>query len=150
MDTQPGCPLCEAPGGILVFEGERFRVIRAEEAGFPAFWRLVWTAHVAEFSDLEAADRARCMEAVAAIEGVVRKQLLPDKMNLATLGNVVPHLHWHVIARWHWDSRFPAPVWASVQRPDDEARLEKVRGQLPATDAAILEALVAGSAQAPS
>lgn len=143
MADPRGCPLCEAPGGVLVFEGEGFRVIRAEEAGFPAFWRLVWTDHVAEFSDLQATDRARCMEAVAVMERVVRAQLAPDKMNLATLGNAVPHLHWHVIARWRWDSRFPAPVWAPAQRPDDEARLEKVRSRLADADAALREALAA-------
>ena len=38
----PGCPLCDGPGGVVVFEGPKFRLIRAEEAGFPAFYRLVW------------------------------------------------------------------------------------------------------------
>ena len=38
------------------------------------------------------------------------------KINLATLGNVVPHLHWHVIARFDWDSHFPNPVWGAARR----------------------------------
>ena len=63
--ARQGCVLCEGPGGRLVFEGAKLRVIHAEEAGFPAFYRVVWRDHAAEFSDLDAADRVLCMEAVA-------------------------------------------------------------------------------------
>ena len=65
---------------------------------------------MAEFSDLSAAQRQHCMEAVALVEQVLRQQLQPTKINLATLGNVVPHLHWHIIDRYAWDSHFHAPV----------------------------------------
>ena len=86
------CPLCDAAGGILVVRAPQLRVIRAEEAGFPAFYRVVWAAHVAEFTDLAPAERQVCMEAVAAVESLVREHLRPDKVNLAALGNLVPHL----------------------------------------------------------
>ena len=109
------CPLCAEDGGALVWRGERLRVIRAQEAGFPAFYRVVWNAHVAEFSDLAAADRVHCMEAVTMVEQALRQHLSPTKVNIAALGNMVPHLHWHVIARFDWDSHFPAPVWAAAQ-----------------------------------
>ncbi|HVL45049.1 MAG TPA: HIT family protein, partial [Acidovorax sp.] len=92
------CTLCAEDGGALVWRGERLRVIRAQEAGFPAFYRVVWNAHVAEFSDLAAADRVDCMEAVTLVEQALRQHLSPTKVNIAALGNVVPHLHWHVIA----------------------------------------------------
>jgi len=135
------CPLCTAPGGRLVFEGVRLRVIHAQEVGFPAFYRVVWKAHVAEFSDLSASDRALCMDAVVAVERALRTQLQPAKVNLAALGNMVPHLHWHVIARFAWDSHFPSPVWAGVQRANDEGRLQDVLARLPAAEAAMLAAL---------
>ena len=135
------CPLCAEDGGALVWRGERLRVIRAQEAGFPAFYRVVWTAHAAEFSDLSAAERTECMELVATVERVLRDQLSPDKINLAALGNMVAHLHWHVIARWRWDSHFPGSVWAVVQRPRDPAREAEVQAQLDATDRAIAAAL---------
>lgn len=138
-----GCTLCETEGGLPVFRGGRFRVIRAEEAGFPAFYRLVWNDHVAEFSDLLPADRVLCMEAVTRIEQVLREHLQPTKINLAALGNVVPHLHWHVIARFEWDSHFPAPVWAGPVRAADPAALARVQTQVPAVDAAIAQALAA-------
>jgi diadenosine tetraphosphate (Ap4A) HIT family hydrolase len=54
---------------------------------------------------------------------------------------MVAHLHWHVIARWRWDSHFPGSVWAAVQRPRDPAREAEVQAQLDATDRAIAAAL---------
>ena len=136
-----GCPLCDGLGGALVWQGRNARVIRAQEEGFPAFYRVVWTAHAAEFTDLSAAERAECMELVAAVERVLRDRLSPDKVNLAALGNMVAHLHWHVIARWRWDSHFPGSVWAAVQRPRDPVQEAAVQAQLDATDRAIAVAL---------
>jgi diadenosine tetraphosphate (Ap4A) HIT family hydrolase len=135
------CPLCAEDGGVLVWRGEHLRVIRANEAGFPAFYRVVWNAHVAEFSDLPASDRADCMDAVVAVEQALREHLSPTKVNIAALGNMVPHLHWHVIARFDWDSHFPAPVWAAVQRPSPLAQEDAVRSRLPALEAALQDRL---------
>ena len=128
------CPLCAEDGGALVWRGERLRVIRAQEAGFPAFYRVVWNAHVAEFSDLAGADRVRCMEAVTLVEQALRQHLAPTKVNIAARGNRVPHLHWHVIARFDWDSHFPAPVWAAAQRPSPAEQEAAVRALLPALE----------------
>ena len=124
-----------------VWQGAQLRVIRAQEEGFPAFYRVIWTAHVAEFSDLSQADRHACMAVVAEVERVLRAQLLPTKINLAALGNMVPHLHWHVIARYDWDSHFPAPVWASPLRARALDREAQLLQELAACDAAIAQAL---------
>ena len=121
-----GCPLCETDGGLLVFCHEKFRIIQADEAGFPAFYRVVWTQHMAEFSDLSSEDRNICMNAVVLVEQVLRSELQPLKVNLAALGNAVPHLHWHVIARFDWDSHFPAPVWAAPVRPVNDDKIRQV------------------------
>lgn len=136
-----GCPLCEGSGGRLVHEAPKFRVICAAEAGFPAFYRLIWRDHVREFSDLGKDDRLLCMEAVTVVEQAMRELLAPSKVNLATLGNVVPHLHWHVIARYDWDSHFPGPVWANSQRERAAAREAEVSAKLPALEARIIEGL---------
>ena len=136
-----GCPLCETDGGTPVWRGERLRVIRADEAGFPAFYRVVWNAHVAEFSDLSVQDRAHCMAAVCAVEQALRTHLQPAKINLAALGNMVPHLHWHVVARFEWDSHFPGSVWAAAQRPRNGEREAEVAARLPAIDTALSQAL---------
>jgi diadenosine tetraphosphate (Ap4A) HIT family hydrolase len=123
--------LCDGPGGVAVFEGPKFRVVRAEEAGFPAFYRLVWSDHASEFTDLSAADRRLCMEAVAQVEQALRAHLQPAKINLAALGNAVPHLHWHIVARYEWDSHFPAAVWAAAQREVPPGRLAAVEQLRP-------------------
>ncbi|MDD3018557.1 MAG: HIT family protein [Comamonas sp.] len=133
--------LCTEPGGQLVWQGAQLRLIRAQEAGFPAFYRIVWNAHVAEFSDLTRAEREHCMQAVTLVEQVLRAQLAPTKINLATLGNMVAHLHWHVIARFDWDSHFPAPVWASAQRPRNLVQEAALAQQLPQVDALLAQTL---------
>lgn len=117
------CPLCESDGGLLVFRNPQLRIIQAREAGFPAFYRVVWNRHVAEFSDLSLAERDTCMKAVVMVEQILRSALEPAKINLAALGNAVPHLHWHVVARFDWDSHFPAAVWSAPLR---EAAADKL------------------------
>lgn len=141
MAAPASCPLCATEGGVPIWRGPRLRVIRAQEEGFPAFYRVVWNAHAAEFSDLDAADRQHCMDAVVLVERVLRERLAPAKINLAALGNMVPHLHWHVIARFDWDSHFPGAVWAPAQRPRNGEREAEVAARLPAMDTALVQAL---------
>lgn len=134
------CPLCVEDGGLVLLRHARLRIIRAtspDVADTPAFYRVVWNAHVAEWSDLAEADQALCMRAVTVVERVLRQQLQPTKINLAALGNVVPHLHWHVIARFDWDNRFPAPVWAVPVRDNDAEQLAQLNACLPVVDAAL-------------
>lgn len=131
---QAGCPLCDAPGGAVVFQAAKWRVIRAVDAAFPAFYRVVWQDHVAEFTQLSREDRITCMDVVATVEGCVREHLSPDKVNLAALGNMVPHLHWHVVARFRWDSRFPDPVWCPAVRTVSADQLQTLAGALPALE----------------
>lgn len=137
------CELCATDGGLPVFRRGGFRVIRAADADFPAFYRVVWNAHVAEWTDLAPPERTLCMQAVAAVETVLREALRPTKINLASLGNVVPHLHWHVIARFDWDSRFPQPVWGSAQRSVDPPAAARLPLGLAALDARVADALAA-------
>jgi diadenosine tetraphosphate (Ap4A) HIT family hydrolase len=139
--TNAACPLCEGDGGLLVFRNEDLRIIQASEAGFPAFYRVIWNRHVAEFSDLSASERQICMHAVAKVEQVLRSELQPAKINLAALGNMVPHLHWHVIARFEGDSHFPAPVWGAAQRPVDEAQVAGITSQCLDINRLIAEAM---------
>ena len=142
----PGCSLCETDGGVLVYRAARFRVVRAEEPGFPAFYRVIWNDHAAEFSDLDTGGQRLCLDAVVAVEQALREQLRPTKVNLASLGNMVAHVHWHVIARFDWDSHFPSPVWAAAQRasPADRcAGVEALRDQTEALMVRKLQALAA-------
>jgi diadenosine tetraphosphate (Ap4A) HIT family hydrolase len=143
-DLPAGCPLCDGAGGRVVVQAQRWRIVHASEAGFPAFYRLVWQQHVREFSQLSRDERTECMDTLVAMEQAMLRHVRPDKVNLATLGNAVPHLHWHVIARFAGDSHFPGAVWAQPQRPVDAALLQLVDGRLPALEQELL-ALVPGS-----
>ena len=137
---QPGCPLCDAPGGRLLVQSPSWRLIHAQEEGFPAFYRVVWEEHVTEFSQLARAQRHECMEVVATVEEALLRHLQPAKVNVAALGNVVPHLHWHVIARFDEDSHFPQPIWGAKQREDGDAAARLALG-LDRLDDAVREAL---------
>ena len=69
------------------------------------------------------------MNAVTVVEQTLRDTLQPTKINLAALGNAVAHLHWHVIARFEWDSHFPASVWAAPQRAQSPDKLTQLAKQ---------------------
>lgn len=75
------------------------------------------------------------------VEQALRQHLSPTKVNIAALGNMVPHLHWHVIARFDWDSHFPSPVWAAAQRPSPVAQEAAVQALLPALESALRQQL---------
>lgn len=143
---QAGCDLCETEGGRLVLSNEWLRVVLVDDADFPGFARVIWHAHVREMTDLDPAERRRLMATVFAVEAAQRAVLAPAKVNLASLGNVTPHLHWHVIPRFTDDSRFPRPIWAPAERAvaaqTDAAR----RARLERLHARIAEA-VAGVAK---
>ncbi len=110
------CPLCDTVGGELLVEREHYRIIRAIEPDYPGFCRIIWRDHAAEMSDLSPAQQHELMAAVFAVERALRSLFKPDKINLASLGNMVSHVHWHVIARKKADRHFPQPVWAQPQR----------------------------------
>lgn len=111
------CPICAAQNEEILLQTPNLRAIAVHnEANAPAFCRVIWQHHVAEMTDLQPAERAELMDAVYKVEAAMRQVLQPEKINLASLGNVVPHLHWHVIARFQDDACFPAPIWAAAMR----------------------------------
>ena len=110
------CDLCINPGGAILWQSALYRVVRVDDAHYPGFCRIIWNDHVREMTDLDASHQALLMRVVCAVESVVRQLFNPDKINLASFGNMVPHLHWHVIPRWRDDRHFPEPVWGSVRR----------------------------------
>jgi diadenosine tetraphosphate (Ap4A) HIT family hydrolase len=91
-------------------------VIRVDDADYPGFCRVILTRHVKEMTDLPPEQRQRLIAVVFGVEQAVRELIRPDKIKLAGLGNLVPHLHWHVIPRWSRDSRFPDAIWAPARR----------------------------------
>ena len=128
------CPLCDTPGGKVLWRDDFCRVVLADEPDYPGFLRVVLNAHFKEMTDLQVADQQALMRVVFAAETALHEVMAPDKINLASLGNVVPHLHWHVIPRFVDDPHFPNPVWG--------AKLGDTPHRAPANlDAQLTEAL---------
>lgn len=110
------CDLCDSVGGKLLWQDELCRVVLVEDRNYPGFCRVIWAKHVKEMTDLPPTERQHLMSVVLAVESSVRQVLNPDKINLASLGNMTPHIHWHVIPRWRDDRHFPNPIWSEAQR----------------------------------
>ena len=139
------CDLCRLlaapPEGALIWSDHQLSVVAVDEAEYPGFTRVVWNAHVKEMTDLDAPERNRVMDAVWAVEAAQRAVLAPEKINLASFGNMTPHVHWHVIPRYLDDAHFPNPTWAVAQRCSAPEALASRRALLPALHAAIIERL---------
>lgn len=100
----------------MLWQDDACRVVLVADADYPGFCRVIWKRHISEMTDLSAAERAHLMTIVFAVEAAIRETINPDKINLASLGNLTPHLHWHVIPRHRHDKHFPQPIWGAVQR----------------------------------
>lgn len=128
------CPLCDTPGGEVLWQDDFCRVVRVTDTpDYPGFCRVILNRHAAEMTDLSPAERVRLLTMVMKVERALRELLHPDKINLAALGNVVPHVHWHVIPRFEDDPHFPNPIWGARLRntphpvpADLEARLRDI------------------------
>ncbi len=110
------CELCDSDGGVLLWQDDQLRVVYVDDPDYIGYCRVIWRAHVAEMTDLDASSRAHCMTVVFTVEALLREMIKPDKINLASLGNFTPHVHWHVIARYHDDAHFPQSIWGARQR----------------------------------
>ena len=118
------CPLCEATPHEILWLDDFCRVVLLNDADYPAYCRVELLDHVKEMSDLLPQDRARMMKVVFAVETALRASLNPDKINLASLGNKTPHIHWHVIPRYEGDKHFPNSHWGEVMRENTRPMLD--------------------------
>ena len=117
MLYETDCPLCVVHNEQILYQTPHLRVIAVKnELHAPAVCRVIWHAHISEMTDLLERERDEIMNVVYRVEQAMRQVLQPTKINLASLGNQVPHLHWHVIARFYDDDCFPAPIWANPVR----------------------------------
>ena len=128
--TPNACPLCTPGPETILWQDPVLRVILVNDPDYPGFCRVILNRHEREMTDLSGDERAALLRAVWAVEAALRDLLQPDKINLASLGNQVPHLHWHVIPRFADDRHFPDPVWAAARRagvphPVDAAALAR-------------------------
>ena len=104
-------------------------MVRVDDPDYPGFVRVILKRHAREMTELTAGERERLMAVVFEVEAAVREAMQPDKMNVASLGNMTPHVHWHVVPRFTDDRHFPSPIWAAPRRdsrqdPERETRAE--------------------------
>lgn len=87
------------------------RLLLMDDARFPWLILVPRIAGARELIDLDATDRGVLLDEISAVGRAMETLLTPDKLNVAALGNVVPQLHVHVIARFEHDAAWPRPVW---------------------------------------
>jgi diadenosine tetraphosphate (Ap4A) HIT family hydrolase len=124
------CELCRSVGGDPLWRDEFCRVVLVDDPDYPGFCRVVLERHVAEMTDLAPEERTRLMNTVFATEAALRELLHPHKINIASLGNVTAHLHWHVVPRHSGDRHFPRPIWAEPARAEAARLSTPDRGAL--------------------
>jgi diadenosine tetraphosphate (Ap4A) HIT family hydrolase len=141
MNTTTACELCIQMGGDVVHQNPKLRVVLVDDEHYPGFCRVIWNEHAKEMTELLPVDRILFMNTVWQVEAAICEVMHPDKINLASLGNMTPHLHWHVIPRYADDAHFPSPVWAERQRTPAETALQARRELLPLLRDAIVKQL---------
>ena len=110
------------------------RLLLMDDASYPWCILVPRRAGVRELHELDAADRAALLDEVVQVSALMQRQFSADKMNVAALGNVVPQLHVHVIARRTGDRAWPGPVWGAGPRvPYADAAREAIAERLRET-----------------
>lgn len=107
------------------------RLLLSKDANYPWFILVPRQADVSELFDLTAADQQQLWQETTCLANSLKQEFAADKMNVATLGNVVSQLHMHVIARHRNDAAWPAPVWGKVAAAEyREEQLAQLRQRL--------------------
>jgi diadenosine tetraphosphate (Ap4A) HIT family hydrolase len=114
------------------------RVLVANDANYPWLILVPRRHGVREVIDLTLADRTRLWDEVALAAQALKDETHCDKLNIATLGNVVAQLHVHVIARFKTDAAWPKPIWGAVPlqiytKSNQDRFISKIRSRLQTT-----------------
>lgn len=98
----------------LVYSDETIYIER-HESEIP--WLKVFTQHRhKEFSECSQVEKQAIWDALDVIEKSMIEYYRPDKINIASFGNMLPQVHWHIMARFEQDSFFPEPMWGTPRR----------------------------------
>jgi diadenosine tetraphosphate (Ap4A) HIT family hydrolase len=117
------CTLCLPTPHEILWQDDFCRVVLLNDADYPAYCRVELIAHIKEMTDLPPLQRARLMRTVFAVETAIREIIQPDKINLASLGNKTPHVHWHIIPRFENDKHFPNSHWGEARKDTLKANI---------------------------
>ena len=114
------CPYCSNTTDQVIWNDGVTRVMYIDDSPFIGWCRVIWHDHALELTDLDEAERNCLMRTVFAVETGLRKLLSPAKINLASMGTAMPHVHWHIVPRFADDTHFPDPVWSTAKRPPSD------------------------------
>jgi diadenosine tetraphosphate (Ap4A) HIT family hydrolase len=120
---------------VVVADLPLCRLLLTDDANYPWCILVPRRAGLREIHELAEADQAVLLREVARLSAAMQSLFAADKMNVAALGNVVPQLHVHVIARRVGDAAWPRPVWGAVPRQpygraERDAMVKRLRGVL--------------------
>ncbi|HWZ48280.1 MAG TPA: HIT family protein [Herbaspirillum sp.] len=135
------CELCEVDGGEVLFQNDDYRVVLVDDTAYPGFCRVIWQKHVKEMTMLSPAQRNVLMDGVWRVEAALLEIMQPAKVNLASLGNMTQHLHWHLIPRFNDDAHFPNPIWGEAKRSPSAAVMAERSALLPQLRKAVVRHL---------
>lgn len=115
------CPLCEDPSKGMAMVGDLMvtRVYLQKSASFRGYCVLVLKRHAVELDDLPADERCALMEDIARVAHAIRAVCSPKKINYEILGNMVPHVHVHIIPRYETDPAWDRAAWFAL--PDEQS-----------------------------
>lgn len=126
-NTDSDLRISELPNSYVILNRDQY---------FPGYTLLFSKSHVTELFYLDRDVRSALMEEVSAVARALFTVYQPAKINYELLGNMVPHIHWHIVPRFASERLWPRPIWAE---PHDELLLspeeyrfqrEKIRGAL--------------------
>jgi diadenosine tetraphosphate (Ap4A) HIT family hydrolase len=135
------CELCEIDGGEVLFRTDDYRVVLVDDTAYPGFCRVIWQQHVKEMTMLSPVQRNVLMDVVWRVEAALLETMQPAKVNLASLGNMTQHIHWHLIPRFNDDAHFPNPIWGEVKRALSPAVMAERSALLPQLRKAVVRHL---------
>jgi len=109
------CPMCrrwDDDSDLRVVELEHSFVVLNRDQYFPGYTLLFTKQHVTELFHLDRAVRSGLMEEVSGVAEALFTLFRPEKINYELLGNMVPHIHWHLVPRHEAEPLWPRPIWA--------------------------------------
>ena len=110
------CELCVTSTLPILWQNNHFRVILVNNQNIRGYLRLELIEHVKEIHHLTPTIQSEMYKIMNIIENIVTDVYSPDKINLASLGNKTPHIHWHIIPRFTNDNFFPQSIWSEPVR----------------------------------
>jgi len=110
------CAICNRSEGEMIWHDKTLRVVLLNHPDYKGYCRVELIAHQKEMTDLDEALQFNIMRCVFKVETILRKIFKPEKINLASLGNKTPHVHWHIIPRFKEDPHFPNSHWGEKLR----------------------------------